>query len=106
MAFRPDDSRMFKKIFVSNPGEYYRKMLINFSPALASFVLLCLLKSYFSGDFVFQIFVMSIIVTIVYFLMVILILRKTQDFCFFEQLIERIIHKILGVCYRTRDSKE
>lgn len=99
-------SILYKRIFASNPGEYYRKMLINFSPAPASFALLCLLKNHLSGNFIFQIFVMSVIVTIVYFLMVILILRKTQDFCFFEQLIERIIHKILGLCCGTRKSNE
>ena len=88
-------SILYKKMFKSRQSEYYKKSLINFLPALISFVLLCLLKNYLPDSLILQILLMITFITIIYFLMVILILKKTQDFCFFEKLIKQILCKVI-----------
>ncbi len=88
-------SILYKKMFKSRQSEYYKKSLINFLPALISFVLLCLLKKYLPDSLILQILLMITFITTIYFLMVILILKKTQDFCFFEKLIKQILSKVI-----------
>lgn len=88
-------SILYKKMFKSKQSEYYKKSLINFLPALISFALLCLLKNYLPDSLILQILLMITFITIIYFLMVILILKKSQDFCFFEKLIKQILCKVI-----------
>lgn len=87
---------VYKYIFKSSSLDYYIKLIKTLIPLFIGFIVLTfVVKSFAIHNVLCDLVVKMTLVTVVYFTLVIILLRNDSNYVFFRELIKKIIQKIL-----------